>query len=225
MKNLDFKTPCLSPSLLAANKYDINREIARAEKAGAPLIHIDVMDGKFVPNQSFGVDFVKKFSKKHSLVNDVHLMIVQPWLKIEEFAEAGADIITIHYEACPNDDVIHATLKRIHDAGCRAGISIKPKTPVYRLTPFLYEVDLILIMTVEPGKGGQKFIESAINRVRSLKVTMDVLDIHPLIEVDGGINDKTAPRIIKAGANVVVSGSYLYGHEDFEERAKRLLKV
>lgn len=225
MKNLDFKTPCLSPSLLAANKYDINREIARAEKAGAPLIHIDVMDGKFVPNQSFGVDFVKKFSKKHSLVNDVHLMIVQPWLKIEEFAEAGADIITIHYEACPNDDVIHATLKRIHDAGCRAGISIKPKTPVYRLTPFLYEVDLILIMTVEPGKGGQEFIESAINRVRSLKATMDVLDIHPLIEVDGGINDKTAPRIIKAGANVVVSGSYLYGHEDFEERAKRLLKV
>lgn len=224
MKNLDFKTPCISPSLLAANKYDMNREIAKAERAGVPLIHIDIMDGRFVPNQSFGVDFVRKFGRKHQLINDVHLMIVQPWLKIEEFAEAGADIITIHYEACPNDDVIHATLKRIHDAGCRAGLSIKPKTPIYRLTPFLYEVDLVLVMTVEPGKGGQKFIDNCILRVRNLKATMELIGAKPLIEVDGGINDKTAPKIIKAGADIIVSGSYLYGHEDFEERAKILLK-
>lgn len=224
MKALDFKTPCLSPSLLAANKYDMTREIARAEKAGAPMIHIDIMDGRFVPNTSFGVDFVSKFGKKHNLINDVHLMIVQPWLKIEEFAEAGADIITFHYEACQNEEVVHATLKRIHDAGCRAGLSIKPKTPIYRLTPFLYEADLILVMTVEPGKGGQKFIDSCVTRVRNLKATMDVLGVHPLIEVDGGINDETAPRIIKAGADIIVSGSYLYGHEDFEQRAKTLLK-
>lgn len=224
MKKLDFKTPCLSPSLLAANKYDMNREIARAEKAGAPLIHIDIMDGKFVPNESFGVDFVSKFSGKHNMINDVHLMVIQPWLQIDAFKEAGADIITFHYEACQNEEVVHATIKRIHEAGCRAGLSIKPRTPIYRLTPFLYEADLVLIMTVEPGRGGQKFIDSCITRVRNLKAMMDVLEVHPLIEVDGGINDETAPRIIKAGADIIVSGSYLYGHEDFEERAKTLLQ-
>jgi ribulose-phosphate 3-epimerase len=223
MKNLQqIAYPCVSPSLLAAPKERIPEAIALAQASGAPFIHIDCMDGRFVPNLAFDESFVRRFHSEKS-VNDVHIMIEKPWLFLGAYAEAGADILTFHLEACPDEESVHATIREIRSLGVHPGISIKPATPVSKLLPYLREVDLVLVMSVEPGKGGQAFLPSALAKLLFLKKEIASFARKPLLEVDGGINDVTGPECLKAGADVLVAGSYLYGHPDFALRLQKLL--
>ena len=223
MERLILKTPCLSPSLLAADQARIFGCLAQAEAIGAPLIHIDVMDGKFVPNVSFSAEFVKKIAPNHHLLNDTHLMMDEPWKHVCAFAEAGSNIITFHIESCPDEDTVHKTIAMIHEAGAYCGLSIKPKTLTGTLRPFLAEIDLVLLMSVEPGLGGQPFMPETITRAKQIKALMAETRSHAYLEVDGGINEITGPECLKAGVDILVSGTFLYGHGDFFERAKRLI--
>jgi ribulose-phosphate 3-epimerase len=223
MKNLQqIAYPCVSPSLLAAPKEAIPASISLAENSGAPFIHIDCMDGRFVPNLAYDESFVRKYHSP-TLVNDVHIMIEKPWLFVDSYAEAGADILTFHLEACPDEESVRSTIKEIASLGVHPGLSIKPGTPVQKLLPYLDSVDLVLVMSVEPGKGGQSFLPSALAKLLFLKKEIARRPSKPLLEVDGGINDLTGPECLKAGADVLVAGSYLYGHEDFALRLKKLL--
>lgn len=227
MKDLHaFSYPDVSPSLLAAPKDKIPESIALAERSGVHFIHIDVMDGRFVENVSFGSNFVQTYSKGHSLVNDVHIMIEKPWLFAMSYAEAGADILTFHYEACPQENDVHETIEEIHANGIACGISIKPLTPANVLLPYLDQVELILVMSVEPGKGGQIFLPSALLKLSFLKREIAKLPEakRPILEVDGGINEITAREAREAGADLLVAGSYLYNHDDFLERVALLKK-
>lgn len=227
MKDLHSMTyPAVSPSLLAADKARIGHELARAERAGATFIHIDVMDGKFVPNVSFSLDFVREYAHKHHMVNDVHIMEEEPWVLAPKFVEAGADIVTFHYEACPDQTLRFATIEAIHRAGGLAGISIKPDTPVSVLEPFLPYVDLILIMSVEPGKGGQPFLPGSLEKLDELKALLaqNTKKYAPVIEIDGGIKEDTYNKALAHGAQILVAGSYLFGHEDFADRVALMLQ-
>jgi ribulose-phosphate 3-epimerase len=228
MKDLQvFAYPAASPSLLAADHAHLREEIEMTEKAGAHFVHIDVMDGRFVENVSFSSAFVEEIHALHSMVNDVHIMIEKPWLFASDFVAKGADILTFHYEACPDDESREVTIQEIHRGGALAGISIKPLTPVEKILPFLGKVDLVLVMSVEPGKGGQSFMPGALPKIRRLKRAISQLPEghRPLIEVDGGLNDVTGPLCVKAGADLLVAGSYLYGHPDFQKRMALLLGI
>ena len=197
----------VSPSILSADFARLEQECKSLEKSGADWIHCDVMDGNFVPNLTFGMPIVKSICKCVVLPLDVHLMIDRPERYVEQFAEAGANLITIHQEA--SDDVA-GCLKLIRSCGKQAGISIKPNTPVEVLEPFRGMFDMILIMSVEPGFGGQEFIESSVDKIRQArKLFPDVL-----IEVDGGINKSTAKRVIDAGVDVIVAGSAIMSAAD-----------
>ena len=221
---LTIKTPCLSPSLLACQPSNTSEGIKGAESIGAPFIHIDVMDGKFVKNVSFGVDFVREVHDKHHMLNDTHIMIEKPWEKVEDFLKAGSNIITFHLEACDDAKEVRETIKKIHDGGAYAGISIKPHTPVESLIPFISEVDLVLVMCVEPGWGGQKFIPETYERISLVKKMIKDSLSKALLEVDGGINDITGPKSIEAGADILVTGTYLFGDETPEIRAAKILR-
>ena len=197
----------ISPSLLAADFSRLGEEVKRVEDAGAEMLHLDVMDGIFVPNISFGGCVISSLRKKSRMLFDVHLMITNPARYIDDFVKAGADIITIHYESC--DDQI-SVLKQIREAGVKASVSIKPATPAFVLEPLLDYVDMILVMTVEPGFGGQAFLDSALPKIKAIRELVPNL----LISVDGGINARTVHSAVEAGANVLVAGSAVFGAAD-----------
>lgn len=226
MKNLRlFAYPNVSPSLLAADHSHIEEEILKARAAGCSYIHIDVMDGVFVQNHSFGVGFVRDIAHTHPLVNDVHIMIEKPELHYRDYCLSGADVLTFHFEATDEKNIL-PTLRGIRSMGVHPGLSIKPLTPVEAIYPYLGKTDLILVMSVEPGKGGQSFIEDSLEKIKKLRDKIDALPLNtrPILEVDGGINDVTGPKCLAAGADLLVAGSYLYGHEDFAARVRSLLK-
>ncbi|MBR6754923.1 MAG: ribulose-phosphate 3-epimerase [Clostridia bacterium] len=212
----------LSPSALSCNFANAGIQIELAKQGGAEYIHLDVMDGVFVPNISFGQPVVKSLSKCTDLVSDVHLMITDPIRYIEDFASAGADIITIHAEA--TDDV-EACLNKIRACGKKAGLSIKPKTPVSAIIPYLPLCDLVLVMTVEPGFGGQKFMADMLPKCTELRDYRDAHDLDFEISVDGGVSADNAKMCVLSGANVLVAGSSVLGKEDIKGAAEALLKA
>lgn len=211
----------VSASVLSADLLNFADEISRVEKSGAEMIHYDVMDGVFVNNITFGIPLLRSMKGKTDCILDVHLMITEPLRYIDDFADAGADIITFHIESESDPD---DTIKAIRKRGIRAAVSIKPNTPAEAVFPYIDKVDMVLIMTVEPGFGGQKFMDMSgkIAAVRSYaeqhRAGMAPLDI----QVDGGIDDTTAPIVKKAGANVLVSGSYLFHSENMTEAVRSL---
>ena len=212
----------IAPSILSADFNKLGEEIKSIEDAGAEYLHFDVMDGHFVPNISFGIPVLKSISGTHHMVNDVHIMIADPKKYAKKFIQAGADILTFHYEACNSIGEIRDIIDLIHENGAKAGLSIKPNTDVHEIFPLLKYLDLVLIMTVEPGFGGQELIKECLGKIMLLKYEMAKQEINVLIEVDGGINDITATQCLFAGADVLVAGSYLFGHDDIKERIQLL---
>jgi len=209
----------VSPSVLACNFLHFGDELEKISKAGAEYVHIDVMDGHFVPNISFGIPIVEAAKKSTSAILDVHLMISNPERYIKQFAKAGADIITFHYEASNDQEKL---IDLIHSYGKLAGISIKPDTPAFVLEPLMHKLDLVLIMTVEPGFGGQKLITSCIEKVSQVKEMSKRLKVNPEIEVDGGITPDNVALLKNAGANVIVAGSAVFKSQTPEEVIKAL---
>lgn len=212
----------ISPSVLSADFGHLSRDIEMLDRSAAEWIHIDVMDGVFVPNISFGFPVMGPIRKGTKKVLDTHLMIVEPEKYIERFAKAGADIITIHLEAT---DDLHAAIAMIKKTGAKAGVSIKPKTPVSAIAPYLRELDLVLIMSVEPGFGGQSFIEGSTEKVAELKRAIDRCGSQAVIEIDGGITLGNAAEVYAAGCDVLVAGSTVFASDDPERTIRQLLNV
>ena len=201
----------ISPSVLSANLADLAAECASIERDGADLIHLDVMDGNFVPNITFGAPVIKWARPAAKITFDVHLMIDEPIRYIEDFAKAGSDIITVHIEACKD---VNATLDKIHSYGIKTGVSVKPNTPVEVLYPLLDKIDMVLIMTVEPGFGGQGLIEETLPKIRAVKDEITRRGLNIPIEVDGGIKADNIARVASYGADIFVAGSSVFGKED-----------
>lgn len=201
----------ISPSVLSADFSDLAREVADIESSGADMVHLDVMDGHFVPNISFGFPVIESLRKRSNMIFDVHLMIEEPEKYADRFIESGADILTFHLEACEDPETL---LGDIRSQGVMAGISVKPATPIEEVYPYLEHCDMVLVMTVEPGYGGQKLIPETIEKVRKIKAEIENRGLNVEIQVDGGVNDKTAPELISAGAGILVAGSSVFGAKD-----------
>ena len=212
----------ISPSLLAADFANLTKDIDIINRSEADWLHLDVMDGVFVPNISFGFPVLQAVAKICKKPLDVHLMIVDPGKFTEQVKALGAYMMNVHYEACPH---LHRTIQQIHNAGMKAGVTLNPHTPVNVLEDIIQDVDMVLLMTVNPGFGGQKFIEHSIQKVQRLKELILKTGSHALIEVDGGVNHETAPRLVQAGVDVLVAGSYVFGAENPEQRIKELKEL
>ena len=209
----------ISPSILSADFSKLGEEIINVDKAGADFIHIDVMDGNFVPNISIGLPVIKSIRNKTEKIFDVHLMIENPSRYIDEFVNAGADIITIHYEA---EKHIDRAIEYIKSKGVKAGVSLNPGTPTYVLKDIIEKLDLVLIMSVNPGFGGQKFIPYALNKIKEVKEMSLEVNKDLLIEVDGGVDKNNSKSIIEAGANVLVAGSAIFGDGNLKENIEAI---
>jgi ribulose-phosphate 3-epimerase len=201
----------IAPSILSADFAELGRQVSEAEAAGADYIHIDVMDGHFVPNITVGPLVVRAVRGITSLPLDVHLMVEAPERYLEDFCAAGATGLTVHVETCPH---LHRTVQQIKELGCRAGVTLNPSTPVVALEEILFYVDLVLVMSVNPGFGGQSFIERTVRKIERVRSMLDGLGSGAELEVDGGIDARTAPLVVAAGADVLVAGSAIFNSAD-----------
>ncbi|MBQ9637487.1 MAG: ribulose-phosphate 3-epimerase [Prevotella sp.] len=201
----------VSPSLLAADFAHLEKDIEMINRSEADWLHLDVMDGVFVPNISFGFPVLEAVAKICKKPMDVHYMIVQPEKFIRQTAQLGAMMMNVHYEACTH---LHRTVEEIHAAGMKAGVTLNPSTPVSVLEDIIRDVDMVLLMSVNPGFGGQRFIENTIAKTQRLRQLIETTGSHALIEVDGGVQAETAPRLVEAGVDVLVSGSYVFKADD-----------
>jgi ribulose-phosphate 3-epimerase len=209
----------VAPSILSADFANLKQDVQRINNSNADWFHVDIMDGVFVPNISFGFPVIKAIKKYATKPLDVHLMIVQPERFIKAFADAGADILTVHYEACTH---LHRTIQEIKATGMQAGVSLNPHTPVHVLEAIIADVDLVLIMSVNPGFGGQSFIENSIKKIAEVKALIKATGSKALIEVDGGVSDKNVKILRENGADVLVAGSYIFKAADFNQAVDSL---
>jgi ribulose-phosphate 3-epimerase len=214
--------PIIAPSLLAANFLALEKECEMINESEAQWLHLDVMDGRFVPNISFGFPVIELVTKANKKVNDVHLMIVEPEKYVEAFKEAGADIISVHIEACPH---LHRNIEQIKSLGMQAGVAVNPHTPIALLTDIIADVDLVNLMSVNPGFGGQKFIPYTLNKIRELRNLIDDRGLDVKIEIDGGVTVENAASILEAGADVLVVGSTVFRSKDPKETIRKLINT
>lgn len=203
----------IAPSILSADFARLAEEIAAVEEAGADLLHVDVMDGHFVPNLTVGPPIIESLKKVTKLPLDVHLMITNADAFISDFVDAGANYLTVHVEACPH---LHRTIQSIKERGIKAGVTLNPATPIFSLQDILGDVDLVLIMSVNPGFGGQKFIPSVLKKIADARAMLDRINSHALLEVDGGVKVENTQEIVAAGATTLVAGSAIFSQRDYK---------
>jgi ribulose-phosphate 3-epimerase len=215
------KTPVLAPSILSADFSHLGEQVAACQQAGADWIHVDVMDGHFVPNLTFGPLIVEACRRATDLPLDVHLMVEKPELMLEAFASAGANRLTVHVETCPH---LHRTLEQIRELGVLPGVTLNPATPAAALKEILPMVDLVLVMTVNPGFGGQKFIEASLGKIAEIRRMLDEIGSTAWLEVDGGVSAETLPRLRAAGADAFVAGNAVFNHRDGIQAGVRALR-